>query len=185
MKRIALVALPLVVLGALVWLFAANMGRDPGYIPSVLINKPAPDFTLPAVDGVTRSGQPVPGFSTADLKGQVTVVNVFASWCVPCRDEAPLLLDLSRREGFQIFGINNRDQAADARSFLERFGNPYDAIGADRNNRVSIDWGVYGVPETFVVNTKGIITHKIVGPLSKEGIDSDLLPAIVEASVGG
>jgi cytochrome c biogenesis protein CcmG, thiol:disulfide interchange protein DsbE len=183
-KRIALVALPLVVLGALIWLFAANMGRDPSYIPSVLINKPAPEFNLPAVDGITRNGQPVPGFDTAALMGQVTVVNVFASWCVPCRDEAPLLVDLSRREGFQIFGINQKDQAGDAKSFLDRFGNPYDAIGADTNGRVSIDWGVYGVPETFVVNAKGIITHKIVGPLSREAIDKDLLPAIVEASVG-
>ncbi|HEY8595900.1 MAG TPA: DsbE family thiol:disulfide interchange protein [Devosiaceae bacterium] len=184
MRRIALLSLPLIVLGALVWLFATNIGRDPGYIPSVLINKPAPDFTLPPVAGLEHDGAPVPGFSTATLKGQVSVVNVFASWCIPCRDEAPLLVDLSRQGGFQILGINQKDQPANAAAFLARYGNPYAAIGADSDGRVSIDWGVYGVPETFIVDPRGIITHKIVGPLNAQNIEKDLLPAIVAAAVG-
>jgi cytochrome c biogenesis protein CcmG/thiol:disulfide interchange protein DsbE len=177
--RILLAVAPLVVLVALVAVFALNMNRDPALIPSVLINKPAPQFNLAAVDGTG-----VPGFDTASLQGDVTVVNVFASWCIPCRQEHPMLAALKEVSGVRIFGINQRDQAANASEFLRELGNPYDRIGADTDNRVSIDWGVYGVPETFVVNAKGIITFKHVGPLSERALSTELLPAIRQARAG-
>jgi len=124
--RIALALLPLVGLVALVALFALNMNRDPSLVASVLIDKPAPSFTLPAVQGL-----PVPGFDTAKLDGHVTVVNVFASWCIPCRDEHPVLEALKQKTGVRLFGINNKDHPDQAAAFLAQLGNPYDAIGAD------------------------------------------------------
>lgn len=174
--RALLVALPLVVLVGLVAVFALNIDRDPSLVRSVLIDKPAPQFALAAVAGTGREG-----FDTAALTGEVTVVNVFASWCIPCRDEHPLLTRLKAEAGVRIYGINQRDQADNAAKFLAELGNPYDRIGADTDNRVSIDWGVYGVPETFVVNAKGIITYKHVGPISPESLEKDVLPAIERA----
>lgn len=174
--RTLLVLMPLVVFVGLVAVFALNINRDPSLVRSVLINKPAPQFTLPAVAGTDREG-----FDTASLQGEVTVVNVFASWCIPCRDEHPLLTALKAESGVRLFGINQRDQADNASKFLDELGNPYDRIGADSDNRVSIDWGVYGVPETFVVNAKGIITYKHVGPMSPESLEKDVLPAIERA----
>lgn len=174
--RYVLFGLPLLLLVALVAIFASSMNRDPALIRSVLIDKPAPTF---AMDAMPELG--VPGFETATLKGEVTVVNVFASWCVPCRAEHPLLVALKEVSGVRLFGINQADAPENARAFLRELGNPYDAVGADRNRRVSIDWGVYGVPETFVVDANGIITFKHVGPLTPQTIDSDLLPAIARA----
>jgi cytochrome c biogenesis protein CcmG/thiol:disulfide interchange protein DsbE len=174
-----LVALPLVVLVGLVAVFALNIDRDPSLVRSVLIDKPVPQFALAAVPGTDREG-----FDTASLTGEVTVVNVFASWCIPCRDEHPLLSRLKAEAGVRLFGINQRDQADNAAKFLGELGNPYDRIGADTDNRVSIDWGVYGVPETFVVNAKGIITYKHVGPISAESLEKDVLPAIEKARAG-
>ncbi len=174
--RILLALLPLVVLVALIATFALNMNRDPSLVASVLINKAAPDFTLPAVDGV-----PVPGFDTARLKGQVTVVNVFASWCIPCREEHPVLERLKQETGIPIFGINQKDQADNAKAFLAELGNPYDAVGADSSGRTSIDWGVYGVPETFIVDAKGVIRFKHTGPLSMDDIDREIVPALARA----
>jgi cytochrome c biogenesis protein CcmG/thiol:disulfide interchange protein DsbE len=171
-----LFALPLVVLAALLGIFAVSLKRDPSYIPSVLINKPAPDFALPPVVGTGA-----PGFDTDALKGHVTLVNVFASWCVPCRDENKVLMSLKDFTDVPIYGINQKDQPDNARAFLAELGNPYAAIGADSNGRASIDWGVYGVPETFVVNAKGIITFKIVGPIDANSVKSALLPAIAAA----
>ncbi|MDB5506987.1 MAG: Cytochrome c-type biosis protein CcmG/DsbE, thiol:disulfide oxidoreductase [Devosia sp.] len=173
-----LFALPLLILAGLVAVFATSLNRDPSLVPSVLIDKPAPQFTLAAVDGLD-----VPGFDTAALKGEVTVVNVFASWCIPCRDEHPLLLALS--DGVRLFGINQKDAPENAAKFLAELGNPYDAVGADTDNRVSIDWGVYGVPETFVVDANGVITYKHVGPLFPEAIETGLLPAIEKARAAG
>jgi cytochrome c biogenesis protein CcmG/thiol:disulfide interchange protein DsbE len=161
---------------ALVAVFAANMNRDPGLVRSVLINKPAPQFVLPAV-----AGTGVDGFDTASLKGEVTVVNVFASWCIPCRDEHPLIERLKAETGVRIFGINQRDAPENAVKFLTELGNPYDRIGGDADNRVSIDWGVYGVPETFVVDAEGIVTFKHVGPISAETLVRDVIPAIEAA----
>ena len=177
MKRILLAALPLVALVGLIAVFAMSLNRDPSIIPSVLINKPAPEFTLAAVPDIG-----VPGFDTAALKGDVTVVNVFASWCIPCRDEHPVLSALKAETGVRLFGINQKDAAANAKSFLDQLGNPYDAIGADSSGRVSIDWGVYGVPETFIVDKQGVVLFKHVGPLSSDAVEREIKPAILKAS---
>jgi cytochrome c biogenesis protein CcmG/thiol:disulfide interchange protein DsbE len=142
----------------------------------VLIDKPAPAFAMTEVPELG-----VPGFDTAALKGEVTVVNVFASWCIPCRDEHPLLVALKEVTGVRLFGINQSDAPENARAFLAELGNPYDAVGTDRDRRVSIDWGVYGVPETFVVDANGVITFKHVGPLTPEAVQTELLPAIEKA----
>jgi cytochrome c biogenesis protein CcmG/thiol:disulfide interchange protein DsbE len=177
--RILLALLPLVVLAALIAVFASQMGRDTSLVRSVLIDKPAPAFTLPAV-----AGTGVEGFDTAALKGEVTVVNVFASWCVPCRAEHPMLEVLKSETGVRLYGINQRDQADNAVKFLTELGNPYDRIGGDNDNRVSIEWGVYGVPETFVVNADGVITYKHVGPITPETLRTDVLPAVARARNG-
>lgn len=174
--RYVLFGLPLIALVALVAVFALSMDRDPGLVRSVLIDKPAPQFSLAEVEGLG-----VPGFDTASLKGDVTVVNVFASWCIPCRDEHPLLMALKDMTGVRLFGINQSDAPENARAFLEELGNPYVAVGSDRDRRVSIDWGVYGVPETFVVDADGVITFKHVGPLTPDTLRTELLPAIEKA----
>ena len=174
--RYVLFGLPLLALVALVAVFAMSIDRDPALVRSVLIDKPAPSFAMAEVPELG-----VPGFDTADLKGEVTVVNVFASWCIPCRDEHPLLVALKQVTGIRLFGINQADAPENARAFLAELGNPYDAVGADRDRRVSIDWGVYGVPETFVVDARGIVTFKHVGPLTPEAIETELLPAIEKA----
>jgi len=174
--RYVLFGLPLVALVALVSVFALSINRDPSLVRSVLIDKPAPVFAMAEVPELG-----VPGFDTAALKGEVTVVNVFASWCIPCRDEHPLLMALKEVSGVRLFGINQSDAPENARAFLAELGNPYDAVGADRDRRVSIDWGVYGVPETFVVDAKGVITFKHVGPLTPTAIETELLPAIERA----
>lgn len=175
--RIALAVLPLVGLVALVGVFASQMGRDTRFVPSALLNRPVPDFALAPIEGHTQ-----PGFETGDLTGNgVSVVNVFASWCVPCRDEHPFLMDLAERGEVAILGINYDDPALNALAFLAELGNPYDAIGADRDRRVGIEWGVYGVPETFVVDPNGIITFKHVGPITAESYETQLLPAIEAA----
>jgi cytochrome c biogenesis protein CcmG/thiol:disulfide interchange protein DsbE len=174
--RYVLFGLPLLLLVGLVAVFALSIDRDPALVRSVLIDKPAPAF---AMDAVPDLG--VPGFDTAALTGEVTVVNVFASWCIPCRDEHPLLMALKEVGDIRLFGINQADAPENARAFLTELGNPYDAVGADPNRRVSIDWGVYGVPETFVVDAEGVITFKHVGPLTPEAIETELLPAIEKA----
>jgi cytochrome c biogenesis protein CcmG/thiol:disulfide interchange protein DsbE len=166
-------ALPLILLVALVSVFALTIDRDSGLVRSVLIDRPAPAFTLPAVEGLA-----VPGFDTATLSGAPSVVNVFASWCIPCRDEHPLLEALKSETGLRLYGINHSDAPENAVAFLDELGNPYDAVGADRDRRVSIDWGVYGVPETFLVNAEGVIVYKHVGPLTAQAIESELLPAL-------
>ena len=164
LNRLVLALVPLAILVALVALFGFSIDRDPNYIPSTMLDKPVPEFALGPVEGL-----PQPGFDSEMLKGQVTLVNVFASWCVPCRDEHPLLMELAAR-GVQIYGINQKDTPENARAFLAGLGNPYARIGADTNGRVSIDWGVYGVPESFVVNADGIITYKHTGPISRRSM---------------
>ncbi len=171
--RYALFALPLILLVALVSVFAFSIDRDSSLVRSVLIDKPAPQFDLPPVEGLD-----IPGFGSAALSGEPTVVNVFASWCIPCRDEHPLLEALKAETGVKLLGINHSDAPENAVAFLAELGNPYDAVGADRDRRVSIDWGVYGVPETFLVDAKGVIVYKHVGPLTPEAIENELLPAI-------
>lgn len=178
--RLLLALLPLAVLVALLTVFALSINRDPSLIQSVLIDKPAPEFTLPAVEGTG-----VPGFDTAALSGEVTVVNVFASWCIPCRDEHPVLEALKQQTGVRLFGMNQKDAPENAAAFLAELGNPYDAIGADANGRASIDWGVYGVPETFIVDAKGVIRFKHVGPLDFDDIAKEIIPAIEKAKSAG
>ena len=174
--RLVLALLPLVALVALLAVFALNINRDPSLIQSVLIDKPAPQFSLAAVEGTG-----VPGFDTSALNGEVTVVNVFASWCIPCRDEHPVLEALKSETGVRMFGMNQKDAPENAVAFLTELGNPYDAIGADANGRASIDWGVYGVPETFIVDAKGTIRFKHVGPLSMDDLAKEIIPAIERA----
>lgn len=171
MSRILLLLTPLVVLVALVAVFALNMNRDPSLVRSVLIDKPAPALVLPAV---APTGSPA--LTEGLLIGQVSVVNVFASWCVPCRAEHPFLEALKQATNVQLLGINQKDAPENAAKFLAELGNPYDAIGADTDGRVSIDWGVYGVPETFIVDATGTITYKHVGP-----IDAESLPEVIAA----
>jgi cytochrome c biogenesis protein CcmG/thiol:disulfide interchange protein DsbE len=148
------------------------MGRDPSALPSALIDKPAPEFTLPPL----RDGGP--GLSTADLVGQITVVNVFASWCVPCKAEHPLLMRLREEGAAALFGLNYKDEREDAITWLDSLGDPYDRIGADRDGRVAIDWGVYGVPETFILGGEGRIRYKHVGPISPADYEAVILPII-------
>jgi cytochrome c biogenesis protein CcmG/thiol:disulfide interchange protein DsbE len=145
-------------------------GRNPAELPSVLVNKPAPTFSLAPLEGLVADGKPVPGFSNEDLKGRVTIVNVWASWCGPCRQEHPLLVDLAKDPSIRVVGINQKDNPDNARRFLGALGNPYAAVGVDPNGRASIDWGVYGVPETFIVGPDGTIRHKHIGPLTPENI---------------
>lgn len=171
--RYALFALPLILLVALVSIFALSIDRDSSLVRSVLIDKPVPQFSLPPVEGLD-----VPGFDAAALTGQPTLVNVFASWCLPCRDEHPLLETLKAQTGVRMYGLNHSDAPENAVAFLSELGNPYDAVGADRDRRVSIDWGVYGVPETFLVDANGVIVYKHVGPLSLQAIEDELVPAL-------
>lgn len=181
-----LVLLPLVVFAALaaLFLFQLTLGGDPQKIPSALINKPAPEFDLPPVENLLADGTQVPGFAHADLAGKISVVNVFASWCVPCRQEHPLLEDLARVDGIQLIGINYKDKPENARRFLGSLGNPYDRIGADAAGRTAIEWGVYGVPETFIVDAKGMIRYKFIGPLSPSTYTEVFLPELKKVMAG-
>ena len=181
-RRRLLMLAPLVVFLGLAGLFLYRLGTgDPSTIPSALIGHPAPPTPLPPVAGLERNGASVPGLDPAIFKGAVTVVNVFASWCVPCRDEAPLLLRLAQDNRVRLIGINYKDQAGNARRFLGAFGNPYAAAGADENGRAGIEWGVYGVPETFVVGRDARIAYKLVGPITAENFSTVLMPQIEKA----
>jgi cytochrome c biogenesis protein CcmG/thiol:disulfide interchange protein DsbE len=181
-----LVVLPLVVFVALAGLFLLRLyGGDPSKIPSALIGRPAPQTTLPALEGLVKEGTQIPGLDPAMFKGKVSVVNVWASWCVPCHDEAPLLTDLGKDKRLQVVGINYKDAPDNARRFLGRYGNPFGIVGVDSNGRASIEWGVYGVPETFVVGREGTIVYKLVGPVTPENIDSVLKAEIEKAIKAG
>jgi cytochrome c biogenesis protein CcmG/thiol:disulfide interchange protein DsbE len=177
------VFLPLILFAALAAVFAFQLasGRDESVIPSALIGKPAPNVSLPAVSGLQKDGQPLPGLDPADFKGQVTLVNVFGSWCVPCRVEHPLLMQLGEDKRFRLTGLNYKDKNENVLGFLDELGNPYAAVGADLNGRAAIEWGVYGVPETFLVGKDGIIAYKHVGPLTEDSIRGNLIPAIEAA----
>ena len=180
-----IVLLPLALFIALAALFYYRLGAgDPSVIPSALIGRPAPDTDLPPVAGLTRDGKPVPGLSAADLKGRVTVLNVWGSWCLPCREEAPVLMRMAADSRYRLVGLNYKDEASNAIKFLERFGNPFVAIGADANGRGAIEWGVYGVPETFVIDREGMIKHKLVGPITSANLPS-LRLAIEKALAAG
>jgi cytochrome c biogenesis protein CcmG/thiol:disulfide interchange protein DsbE len=181
-RRRLLVALPLVAFLALAALFFFRLGSgDPSRIPSALIGRTVPDTALPPVTGLERDGQPVPGLGNTELHGAVSVLNVWASWCVPCHDEAPLLMRLAEDKRFRVIGINYKDQPDNARRFLGRYGNPFAAVGADQNGRASIDWGVYGVPETFIIRPDGRIAYKLVGPITPQNMERVLKPEIESA----
>lgn len=168
-RRNIFALLPILLFAALALLFYKGLSGDPSTLPSALINKPVPAFNLAPVNQLG-----VPGLSDAELKsGQVHVVNIWASWCVPCRQEHPVLVELSKRSDIRLVGINNKDEPDNARRFLGALGQPFAAVGSDRDGRVTIDWGGYGVPETFIVDSKGIIRSKHVGPLTTEEINGD------------
>ena len=164
--------IPVILFGALSLLFLVQLFTgDPSRVPSALIGRPAPALDLPALDGLVREGKPVAGFGKSDLStGKISIVNVFASWCAPCRTEHPLLMemaasDLAQSGRLAIIGLNYKDEPENARRFLGALGNPYTHVGTDRAGRSAIEWGVYGVPETFLVSADGTILNKIVGPL--------------------
>jgi cytochrome c biogenesis protein CcmG, thiol:disulfide interchange protein DsbE len=185
-RRRWIVLLPLALFLALAALFVLRLGSgDPSRIPSALIGRPAPPTVLPPIAGLVHAGAPVPGIEAATFKGAVSLVNVWASWCVPCHDEAPLLTQLAQDARIRLVGINYKDQPDNARRFLGRYGNPFAVIGADQNGRASIEWGVYGVPETFVVDREGRIAFKLVGPITSDNLERALKPAIEKAITGG
>ena len=181
-----LVALPLVAFVALAAIFWFRLGSgDPSRIPSALIGHPAPQTALPALEGLVSNGVQVPGLDPSVFKGKVSLVNVWASWCVPCHDEAPLLTELGRDSRLQIVGINYKDSPDNARRFLGRYGNPFGIVGVDSNGRAAIEWGVYGVPETFIVGREGTILYKLVGPVTPDNIDTILRAEIDKALKAG
>ena len=176
MKRLVYL-LPLALFLGVAGYFAAQLlsGRDANEVPSALIDRPAPDFTLPPLweDGES--------LSTADLTGGgPSIVNVFASWCVPCRAEHPMLTRLAEEAGVPVFGIAYKDEPADSKAFLTELGDPYAKIGVDASGRVAIDWGVYGVPETYILDGAGRIRYKRTGPITARHMDQDILPLLEE-----
>lgn len=185
-RRLFLMLLPLLIFTGLAVLFWFRLGDgDPSRIPSVLIGHSAPQTPLPALPGLANEGAPVPGLDPAAFKGKVSVVNVWASWCIPCHDEAPLLVDVGRDKRLQIVGINYKDQPDNARRFLGRYGNPYGVVGVDANGRAGIEWGVYGVPETFIVGRDGNIAYKMVGPITADNVNTVLRVEIDKALKAG
>ena len=177
-----IVLVPLIAFLALAALFVVRLhAGDPSRIPSALIGRPAPPTNLPPIPGLARDGQRVPGLDSTAFTGTVTVLNVWASWCVPCHDEAPLLVRLAADPRIRVAGINYKDQPENARRFLGRYGNPFAANGSDDIGRATIEWGVYGVPETFVVGRDARITYKLIGPITPENLETALRPAIDKA----
>ncbi len=180
-RRKFLVALPLILFLALAALFYFRLyAGDPARLPSALIGREAPRTELPPIEGLLHEGKPVPGLD-GNFNGQVTIVNVWASWCVPCHDEVPFLDELARDKRIRMVGINYKDQPDNARRFIGRYGNPFDAIGTDAKGRAAIEWGVYGVPETFVVGRDGRIAYKLVGPITDANFKTVFMPAIEKA----
>jgi cytochrome c biogenesis protein CcmG/thiol:disulfide interchange protein DsbE len=177
-KRRLFVLLPLLIFLGLAGVFLAQLlsGRDGTEIPSALIGQPAPATQLPSLEG---SG--LPGLDSTQFAGKVTVLNVFASWCAPCRQEHPVLMGLAQDGRYAMAALNYKDKPENARRFLGDLGNPYRSIGVDEAGRSAIDWGVYGVPETFVIGKDGTIAYKHVGPLTPDSVRTALLPEIEKA----
>ena len=164
--------IPLLVFLVMAVFFAIGLTMNPRDIPSPLIGKPVPEFSLPPVKGGTL------GLASAGLRGEVSIVNVFASWCVACREEHPILMGLGKTGIVPIHGLNYKDKPDDARAWLDEMGDPYTRIGADISGRVAIDWGVYGVPETFVIDRDGLIVHKHIGAITPEALRKTIMPII-------
>lgn len=180
LRRRLVVLVPLVAFLALAALLFFRLGAgDPSLLPSALIGKPAPALALSPLPGAG-----VPAFTPAEFQGRVTLVNVWASWCVPCRDEHPLLVRLAADPRIRLVGINYKDAPDNARSFLARYGNPFSAIGVDEAGRAAIEWGVYGVPETFLIGRDGRVLYKHVGPIDEQSLRTLLQPAIEKALAG-
>ncbi len=172
MRRQLLYLIPAVIFGVIAgnFLWGLISDRDPREIPSVMIDQPVPEFDLEPIEGMAG-----PGLKTADLTGgQVTLVNFFASWCVPCRAEHPFLIELARREDIRLVGINYKNEPEEARAWLAQLGNPYAAIGADTTGRVGIDWGVYGLPETFLIDALGRIRYRHTGVIDAAALKKAL-----------
>ena len=182
-KRLVIAFLPLIVFIALagVFLYQLDSGKDASEIPSVLIGSKAPSLDLAPLEGLTVDGVAVPALTDAAIKGKLALVNVWASWCVPCRQEHPVLLELSRDPRIVLVGINYKDKTENALRFLGELGNPFAAVGIDPNGKAAIDWGVYGVPETYLVAPDGEILFKQIGPFTVEALRDKLLPAIEKA----
>jgi cytochrome c biogenesis protein CcmG/thiol:disulfide interchange protein DsbE len=173
-RRNVLAFLPLAVAAVPAMVLAWGLTRDPSNLPSALIGKAVPDFALPPVEGRTL------GLSSTDLKGEVSLVNVFASWCVACLEEHPLFMKLAAQGTVPLHGLNYKDQPDDAAKWLDSLGDPYTRTGADISGRVAIDWGVYGVPETFVIGADGRVAYKHIGPVSEEALAGTILPVVEE-----
>ena len=167
-----LMLLPVAVFAALGAALYWGLWNKDDRLPSTLIGKPVPEFALPPIEGRAD------GLAATDLAGKVSIVNVWASWCVPCRVEMPLLVELAESGTVPIYGINYKDRADAALAFLDELGDPYDRIGADRSGRVAIDWGVYGLPETFVIDAEGRIAYKHVGPFNQQMLKEGILPVV-------
>lgn len=171
--------LPIVVLGLLVALLVVGLNRDPGYVPSPLIGKPAPAFSLPRLD------DPAQTLSNADFAGDVALLNVWATWCAGCRQEHPYLMELARTADVRIFSLNWKDDPELAREWLVRLGNPYVSTGVDADGRAAIDWGVYGAPETFLLDAQGRVLYKHIAPLNAGVWEQEFLPRIRRAREAG
>lgn len=189
-RRISwLAALPLAVFAVLAGIFAWQLlfGDPPDRLPSALIGRPAPQMEMPPLEGLTGPGGQLPGVTGTTLDGRVSIVNVWASWCAPCRAEHPYLMRLAGNERVQMVGLNYKDRTANALRFLGQLGNPFTAVGIDPRGKAAIEWGVYGVPETYIVGADGIIAHKHVGPLDENSMTESFLPALekVLAEAGG
>ncbi len=174
--RFWIAVIPLVLFAALAGVFLMNIGKDSSVVPSALLDKPAPDFQLPPLPGRDQ------GLSRADIsKGEVSVLNVFASWCIPCRAEHPLIKRLAREADVPVYGLNYKEKdPQDGVNWLAELGDPYTAVGMDLSGRTGIDFGVYGVPETFIIDGSGQIRYKHVGPVTNEVLEEVLLPKIAE-----
>ena len=177
------VLVPVLVFAGLAAIFMTGLrSGDPSKLPSALIDQPAPTFDLPALQGLTIDGAQVPGFASKSLaQGRITLVNVWASWCGPCREEHPQLMELAERDDIDLAGLNYKDQRENALRFLNALGNPYTSVGVAGNGRAAVDWGVYGVPETFVVDGQGTIVYKYTGPISEQALREEVIPAIEKA----
>ncbi len=179
-RRPWLILVPLLLFCAMAVMFAFALTKgDPSKLPSALIGRQAPPLELMAIEGVQDGTPPVPLLTSQTLQqGQVTVVNFWASWCLPCIEEHPLLIELAQKTKVPVVGVNYKDAAANARRFLGRYGNPFAAIGADTSGRTAIEWGVYGMPETFIIDAEGRVAYKHIGPISRDTLDRTILPTI-------